>query len=241
MKFTDIFIQRPVLAIVIAAVMLLVGLQAGTQLSLREYPEVEKSQIFVTAVYPGASARTVQGFVTTPLQRRIASAKGVDYVTSESNPGLAQISVYVRLGENSTDVLTEVITKINEARFELPQEVEDPVVTHRTGGDAMMYLALLSDQMSVQQTADYAIRTIQPVLSTLEGVGEARMLSSGVFALRIWLNPVKMAAYGVTAKDVNDAVRKENYISAAGTTRGELVRASVDAETNVQDPEKFWH
>jgi hydrophobe/amphiphile efflux-1 (HAE1) family protein len=239
MKFTDIFIQRPVLAIVIAAVMLLVGLQAGTQLSLREYPEVEKSQIFVTAVYPGASARTVQGFVTTPLQRRIASAKGVDYVTSESNPGLAQISVYVRLGENSTDVLTEVITKINEARFELPQEVEDPVVTNRTGGDAMMYLALLSDQMSVQQTADYAIRTIQPVLSTLEGVGEARMLSSGVFALRIWLNPVKMAAYGVTAKDVNDAVRKENYISAAGTTRGELVRASVDAETNVQDPEKF--
>jgi multidrug efflux pump len=239
MKFTDIFIQRPVLAIVIAAVMLLVGIQAGTQLSLREYPEVEKSQIFVQAIYPGASARTVQGFVTTPLQRRIAAAKGVDYVTSESNPGLAQINVYVRLGENSTDVLTEVITKINEARFELPREVEDPVVSNRTGGDGMMYLALLSDQMSVQQTTDYAIRTIQPVLSTVEGVGEARMLSSGVFAVRIWLNPAKMAAYGVTAKDVNDAVRRENYISAAGTTRGELVRASVDAETDVQDPEKF--
>jgi len=239
MKFTDIFIQRPVLAIVIAAVMLLVGIQAGIQLSLREYPEVEKSQIFVQAIYPGASARTVQGFVTTPLQRRIAAAKGVDYVTSESNPGLAQINVYVRLGENSTDVLTEVITKINEARFELPREVEDPVVSNRTGGDGMMYLALLSDQMSVQQTTDYAIRTIQPVLSTVEGVGEARMLSSGVFAVRIWLNPAKMAAYGVTAKDVNDAVRRENYISAAGTTRGELVRASVDAETDVQDPEKF--
>jgi len=239
MKFTDIFIQRPVLAIVIAAVMLLVGIQAGTQLSLREYPEVEKSQIFVQAIYPGASARTVQGFVTTPLQRRIAAAKGVDYVTSESNPGLAQINVYVRLGENSTDVLTEVITKINEARFELPREVEDPVVSNRTGGDGMMYLALLSDQMSVQQTTDYAMRTIQPVLSTVEGVGEARMLSSGVFAVRIWLNPAKMAAYGVTAKDVNDAVRRENYISAAGTTRGELVRASVDAETDVQDPEKF--
>ena len=239
MKFTDIFIQRPVLAIVIAAVMLLVGIQAGTQLSLREDPEGEKSQIFVQAIYPGASARTVQGFVTTPLQRRIAAAKGVDYVTSESNPGLAQINVYVRLGENSTDVLTEVITKINEARFELPREVEDPVVSNRTGGDGMMYLALLSDQMSVQQTTDYAIRTIQPVLSTVEGVGEARMLSSGVFALRIWLNPAKMAAYGVTAKDVNDAVRRENYISAAGTTRGELVRASVDAETDVQDPEKF--
>lgn len=188
MKFTDIFIQRPVLAIVIAAVMLLVGIQAGTQLSLREYPEVEKSQIFVQAIYPGASARTVQGFVTTPLQRRIAAAKGVDYVTSESNPGLSQINVYVRLGENSTDVLTEVITKINEARFELPREVEDPVVSNRTGGDGMMYLTFLSDQMSVQQTTDYAMRTIQPVLSTIEGVGEARILSGGVFAVRLWLN-----------------------------------------------------
>lgn len=239
MKFTDTFIQRPVLAIVIGAVMLLVGIQAGTELSLREYPEVEKSQIFVQAIYPGASARTVQGFVTTPLQRRIAAAKGVDYVTSESNPGRAQITVYVRLGENSTEVLTEVITKINEARFELPREVEDPVVSNRTGGDGMLYLALLSDQMSVQQVTDYAIRTVQPVLSTLEGVGEARMLSSGVFAVRIWLNPAKMAAYGVTAKDVNDAIRRENYTSAAGTTRGELVRASVDAETDVEDPEKF--
>ena len=191
------------------------------------------------AIYPGASARTVQGFVTTPLQRRIAAAKGVDYVTSESNPGLSQINVYVRLGENSTDVLTEVITKINEARFELPREVEDPVVSNRTGGDGMMYLAFLSDQMSVQQTTDYAMRTIQPVLSTIEGVGEARILSGGVFAVRLWLNPAKMAAYGVTARDVNEAVRRENYISAAGTTRGELVRTSVDAQTDVQDPEKF--
>ena len=239
MKFTDIFIQRPVLAIVIAAVMLLVGIQAGTQLSLREYPEVEKSQIFVQAIYPGANARTVQGFVTTPLQRRIAAAKGVDYVTSESNPGLSQINVYVRLGENSTDVLTEVITKINEARFELPREVEDPVVSNRTGGDGMMYLAFLSDQMSVQQTTDYAMRTIQPVLSTIEGVGEARILTGGVFAVRLWLNPAKMAAYGVTARDVNEAVRRENYISAPGKTRGELVRTSVDAQTDVQDPEKF--
>ena len=147
-KFTDLFIRRPVLSVVIAALMLLLGLQAATQLDLREYPEVEKSVIYVSAVYPGASARTVQGFVTTPLQRRIAAAKGVDYITSQSDPGVASINVYVRLGENSTDVMAEVITKINEARFELPREVEDPVVTNRTGGDAMMYLALLSEQMS---------------------------------------------------------------------------------------------
>lgn len=237
--FTDIFIRRPVLALVLGAIMVLLGIQAGTELTLRQYPEVEKSVIFVRAAYPGASARTVQGFVTTPLQRRIASAKGVDYITSESNPGIAEISVYVRLGENSTDVMSDVITRINEARFELPRDVEDPVVTNRTGGDAMMYLALLSDQMSIQQLADYAQRSIQPVLSTADGVGEARILGSGMFAMRVWLNPARMAAFNVTAKDVNDAIVRDNYISAAGTTRGELVRASVDAETDVADPEAF--
>lgn len=239
MKFTDLFIQRPVLALVISAVMLLLGIQAGTQLTLREYPEVEKSVIHVRAAYPGASAETVQGFVTTPLQRRIAAAKGVEYVTSQSDPGMSDISVWVRLGENSTDVMSEVITKVNEARFELPREVEDPVVTNRTGGDAMMYLALLSEEMSVQQLADYAMRSIQPVLSTVDGVGEARLLGSGLFAMRVWLNPAKMAAFGVTANDINDAIRRENFISAAGTTRGELVRASVDAETDLEDPDKF--
>ena len=191
MNFTDVFINRPVLAIVLSAVMLLLGLQSASQLSLREYPEVEKSVIYVQTVYPGASARTVQGFVTTPLQRRIASAKGVEYVTSESNPGFSQISVWVRLGENSTEVMTEVIAKINEARFELPRDVEDPVVTNRTGDDAIMYLALLSDEMSVQQRADYAMRSIQPVLNTVEGVGEARILSSGFFAIAAWASPAR--------------------------------------------------
>lgn len=238
-NFTDTFVHKPVLALVLSAVMLLLGLQAAMQLTLREYPEVEKSVIFVQAAYPGASAETVQGFVTTPLQRRIAAAKGVEYVTSQSDPGRAQIEVSVRLGENSTEVLGEVITKVNEARFELPREVEDPVVSNRTGGDALMYLALLSKEMSIQQIADYAMRSIQPVLSTVDGVGEARLLGSGMFAMRIWLDPAKMAAYGVTATDVNRAIRRDNYISAAGTTRSELVRASVDAETDVQDPDKF--
>ena len=238
-RFTDLFVRRPVLSLVLSAVMLLVGIQAGTQLSLRQYPEVEKSVIFVSTSYPGASAETVQGFVTTPLQRRIAAAKGVEFVTSQSDPGFSQIEANVRLGENSTDVLGEIITKVNEARFELPRDVEDPVVSNRSGGDAMMYMALLSEEMSVQQRADYAMRFIQPVLSTVEGVGEARVLGSGNFAMRIWLNPTKMAAFGVTATDVDDAVRRDNYISAAGTTRGELVRASVDAETDLEDPERF--
>ena len=238
-RFTDLYIERPVLALTISAVMFLLGVQAATQLTVRQYPEVEKSVIFVNAVYPGASAATVQGFVTTPLQRNIASAKGVEYLTSQSDPGVARIQVYVRLGENSSEVLSEVITKVNEARFELPRDVEDPVVSNRSNGDAMMYMALLSEQMSVQQIADYAMRSIQPVLSTIEGVGEARLLSSGRFAMRIWLDPTKMAAFGVTATDVNQAIRRDNFISAAGQTRGDLVRASVDAQTDIQSPEEF--
>src|SRR5262245_3633581 len=238
-RFTDLFVRRPVLALVLSALMLLVGIQAGTRLTLREYPEVEKSVIFINTAYPGASAETVQGFVTTPLQRNIASAKGVEFVTSKSDPGFSQIEANVRLGEDSTKVMTEIITKVNEARFELPREIEDPVVSNRTGGGAIMYMALLSEQMSVQQRADYAMRYIQPVLSTIEGVGEVRVLGTGNFAMRIWLNPTKMAAFGVTATDVDDAVRRDNYISAAGTTRGEYVRASVDAHTDLEDPDRF--
>ena len=163
----------------------------------------------------------------------------MEYITSSSDPGVSNIQAHIRLGENTSDVLAEVIAKVNEARFELPRDVEDPVVTTREGGDAMMYIALLSEQMTVQQRADYALRSVQPVLSTLEGVGEAELLGSGLFAMRIWLNPARMAAFGVTAKDVNEAVRRDNFISAAGTTRGELVRASVDAETDVQDADSF--
>ena len=239
MRFTDHFIRRPVLAIVVSALLLLLGIQGGSQLTIRHFPEVQKSLIQVSAVYRGASARTVQGFVTDPLQRRIASAKGVEYITSESNPGVSTISVHVRLGENTNDVLNEVIAKVNEAKFELPQEVEDPVVTSSFGGDAMMYLAFMSDQMSMQQIHDYARRVVQPELSTIEGVGEAKMLSLSAFAMRVWLNPAKMAAYGVTAADVSGAIRRENYVSAAGTTKGALVRASVDAETDIQSPEQF--
>lgn len=239
MKFTDIFIQRPVLAIVVSCLLLLLGAQAASNLTIREFPELEKSVIYVSTTYRGASARTVQGFVTVPLQNRIASAKGVEYITSESNPGSSKIAVHVRLGENSSEVLTEVIAKANEAKFELPREIEDPVISSLTGGDAMMYLAFFSRQMSTSQITDYLIRNIQPEISTLEGVGQARVFSSGRLAMRVWLDPTRMAAVGVTAADVSRAIERENYISTAGTTRGQLVRASVDAETDMQNPDDF--
>ena len=239
MRFTDLFIRRPVLALVISSLLLVLGLQAGSQLQLRQFPDVDKSLIVVQTNYPGASARTVQGFITEPLQRRIAAADGVDYMTSRSDPGVSRIEVHARLGENADAVMTSIIAKINEARFELPREAEDPVVTNSLGDDAMMYLAFLSEQMSLEQIADYVTRSIQPELSTIEGVGEAKAYGRHGFAMRVWLDPDRMAAHAVTATDVNAAIRAQNYVSAAGSTRGETVRTSVDAETDVQTPDEF--
>jgi multidrug efflux pump len=239
MNFTDIFIKRPVLAIVVSSVLLLLGAQAASKLSVRHFPDIEKSVIYVTTDYPGASARTVQGFVTTPLQQRIASARGVEYITSNSVPGTSTINVHVRLGENSSDVLTEVIAKINEARHVLPKQIEDPVVTTATGNDALMYLAFYSKKLSIEQITDYLLRSVQPELTSMEGVGSANILGNKYFAMRIWMNPELMAACRVTAEDVRNAIQRENYISAAGSTEGNLVRASVDAQTDMEDPEAF--
>src|SRR5499426_1466627 len=239
MTFTDLFIRRPVLAVVVSCMLLMLGLQAASRLAVRQFPDVEKSLILVQTTYRGASARTVQGFVTEPLQRRIASTEGVEYLTSTSDPGVSRIRAHVRLGEDAEEVMTALIAKVNEARFELPRDVEDPVVTSTFGDDALLWLTFLSKQMSIQEIVDYLVRNIQPELSTLEGVGEARVYSSRTFAMRVCLNPSKMAAYAVTAADVNRAIRQQNFISAAGTTRGALVQASVDAETGVQSPDDF--
>ena len=155
MAFTDHFIQRPVLAIVVSSLLLLLGGTAISRVNIREFPEIERSVINVETFYRGASARTVQGFVTTPLQLSIAGARGIEYMSSSSNPGLSEIQVHVRLGENSSDVLSEVIAKVNEARGDLPREIEDPVVSTTSGGDAMMYLAFYSKQMTPYQITDY--------------------------------------------------------------------------------------
>jgi len=239
MSFTDIFIKRPVLAIVISALLLLLGAQAASRISIREFPELERSVIHVYTSYPGASARTVQGFVTTPLQITIAGAKGIEYMTSDSNPGISNITVHVRLGENSSDVLSEVIAKVNEARSDLPRDIENPVVSTTTGSDAMMYMAFFSEQMDISQVADYLVRAVQPELATLEGVGKADVMGGKYIAMRIWLDPVRMAAFNVTAEDINEAINRDNYIATAGSTEGNLVRATIDARTDMQTPEAF--
>ncbi|MEM6606007.1 MAG: efflux RND transporter permease subunit [Pseudomonadota bacterium] len=235
---TDLFIRRPVLAIVISALLLVAGLASLSKMTLRQFPELERSVIQVSTIFPGANSRTIQGFVTTPLQVNIAGARGVEYLTSTSNPGVSSIEVHVRLGENTSDVLTEVIAKVNEARDELPEDILDPVISTTSGADAMMYIAFISDQMSPYQITDYLLRSVQPELATIDGVGKAGIFGR-YLAMRIWLDPVRMAALGITANDINQAIVQDNVISTAGATEGEWVRVMVDAVTGMQTPEEF--
>lgn len=238
MRFTDSFIQRPVLSIVVSALILIAGLASLAKITLREFPELERSIISVTTVYPGANSRTIQGFVTTPLQVNIAGARGVEYITSSSNSGVSSIQVYVRLGENTSDVLTEVIAKVNEAKDELPDDVLDPVISTAGSGDAMMYLAFVSEQMTPFQVTDYLLRSVQPELATIDGVGKAGIFGR-YLAMRIWLDPVRMAALDVTSNDINAAIRRDNVISTAGATEGQWVRVTVDAVTGMRTVEEF--
>jgi multidrug efflux pump len=238
MHFTDRFIERPVLAIVVSALVLLLGIASLSRVGIREFPALERSVITVTTVYPGASARTVQGFVTTPLQVNIAGAAGIDYLSATSDAGVSTIEVHVRLGEDTDEVLTEVIAKVAQARDEIPREVEDPVIATGSGEDALMYLAFTSQQMTPFQINDYLLRSVQPELATLDGVGKAAIFGRPL-AMRIWLDPVRMAALGVTAADVSEAVRRDNFISTAGATEGNLVRINVDARTDMQTAEDF--
>ncbi|TDG12103.1 multidrug efflux protein [Seongchinamella unica] len=238
MRFTDVFIQRPVLAIVVSSLLLLLGGASLSKVGLRQFPALERSVIYINTYYPGASARTVQGFVTTPLQSRIAGARGVEYMTSDSNPGVSNITVHVRLGENSTDVLNEVIAKVSEARQELPRDIEEPIITASAGGDNLIWLGFNSEQMTLYQVTDFLMRNVQPEIATLPGVGKAQVYGYRL-SMRIWLDPVRMAALGVTATDINSAIQRDNFISAAGATEGNLVRVTVDAHTTLQTEEEF--
>ena len=238
MSPTDLFIKRPVLALVISSLILLLGSASMFRVPVREFPKLEKNVIEIMTFYRGASARTVQGLVTTPLQINIAGAQGVEYITSTSSPGISRIEVHVRLGESTSNVVAEIIAKVRQARDELPKEVEEPTITTASGDDAMMYLAFYSDQMELHQVSDYLVRNVQPELATIEGVGLAAMYGHEI-AMRIWLDPIRMAAFGITANDIRNVISRENYISTAGSTESNLVSATVDAKTDMQNVEDF--
>ncbi|MEE4684718.1 multidrug efflux RND transporter permease subunit [Pseudomonas alliivorans] len=240
MTFTDPFIRRPVLATVVSLLIVLLGIQAYSKLVIRQYPQMENALITVTTAYPGANAETIQGYITQPLQQSLASAEGIDYMTSVSRQNFSIISIYARIGADSDRLFTELLAKANEVKNKLPQDAEDPVLSKEAAdASALMYVSFYSSQLNNPQITDYLSRVIQPRLATLPGMAEAEILGNQVFAMRLWLDPVRLAGFGLTAADVTDAVRRYNFLSAAGEIKGEYVVTSINATTELKSAEAF--
>ncbi|MEN8166463.1 MAG: efflux RND transporter permease subunit [Pseudomonadota bacterium] len=240
MKFTDLFIRRPVLASVISLLILVVGLRAILSLEVRQYPETRDTVVTVTTSYPGAGGDLVKGFITTPLQQAIAEANGIDYMSSTSIQGLSIIEAHMVLNYDPNAAVAEIQAKVASKRNVLPTEAEDPVIDSTTGDPvALMYLAFYSDEMSPSQITDYLLRVVQPQLQALPGVAKAGLIGNKTFAMRIWLDPNRMAALGVTAADVEQVLRANNYLAGIGQTKGALVAVDLNVTTDVSQARDF--
>jgi multidrug efflux pump len=238
--FTDIFINRPVLAMVVSLLILLVGGRALIDMPIRQFPFLESGTITVTTAYPGASPDLMQGFVTTPIAQAIATAEGVEYVTSNSTQGASTVTAKLRLNTNTDRAMTDIMTKVDQIAYLLPEESQDPILTKSTGDDiALMYIGFASDSISLPGITDYITRVIQPQLSTINGVGDIEFIGAQTLAMRVWLDPDKMAARNLTAADVATALRANNYQSAAGQLKGNLVVANIDINTDLTDVREF--
>ena len=241
MKFTDIFIRRPVLAICVSLVILIAGLQSIRSLSVRQYPRSDIAIVQVSTVYVGANADLVRGFITTPLERVIASADGIDYMESSSAQGISTITVHLKLNYDTNAALTQIQSKVAQVRNDLPPEAEAPVIDLQTADQqfAAMYLGFSSSDLDQNQITDYLTRVVQPKLSAINGVQRADILGKRTFAMRIWLKPDKMAALGITPSQVHDALANNNYLSALGKTKGSMVSVNLVANTDLKTPEEF--
>ncbi|MFP3977139.1 efflux RND transporter permease subunit [Marinobacter sp. KMM 10035] len=239
MRFTDIFVHRPVLATVVSLLILLLGVRAAMEMEIRQYPELESTTVTVTTAYPGASSDLIKGFITTPLQQAIAEASGIDYLTSTSSQGLSTIQAKMNLNYDANAALAEIQAKVASQRNVLPAEAQDPVITSTTGDStALMYIAFYSEDLDVPQITDYLTRVVQPRIQALAGVGKANILGSP-FALRIWLDPERLAAVDMTPTEVVAKLRANNYQAAVGNTKGTYTEISMTSDTDVSDPNEF--
>jgi multidrug efflux pump len=241
MRFTDLFIKRPVLAIVVNLVILIAGLQSIRALSVRQYPRSDIAVIRVATVYVGANADLVRGFITTPLERVIASADGIDYMESSSAQGLSTITVHLTLNYDTNAALTQIQAKVAQVRNQLPPEAEAPVIEMETADNqfAAMYIGFSSNDLDQNQITDYLTRVVQPKLSAISGVQRADILGDRTFAMRIWLKPERMASLGISPSDVREALARNNYLSALGKTKGSMVSVNLVANTDLRTPEEF--
>ncbi len=241
MKFTDLFIRRPVLAIVVNLVILIAGLQSIRSLSVRQFPRTDVAVVTVTTVYVGASADLVRGFITSPVERVLASADGVDYIESSSAQSVSTITVHLKLNYSTNDALTQIQAKVAEVRNDLPPEAQAPVIQVQTADAqfAAMYLGFASNDLDQNQISDYLVRVVQPRLSAVSGVQRADILGGRTFAMRVWLKPDQMAAHGLSASEVWGTLAQNNSLSALGRTKGTMTSVNLVANTDLKTPEEF--
>jgi len=240
MSFTDIFIRRPVLASVVSLTILVLGLRAYEVLPILQYPRTQNAVVNVTTIYYGADPDVVAGFITTPLENAIAQANGIDYMSSVSQSGVSTITVYLRLNYDADKALTEINTKVNSVVSQLPMGSQQPILTVKIGQSIdAMYIGFNSDVLAANQITDYLVRVVQPKLQAVAGVQTAELLGQKVFALRAWLDPQKLAAFGLTSTDVNQALAANDYISGIGSTKGQMVQVTLTASTSLHSAEEF--
>ena len=240
MNFTDVFIRRPVLAMVVSLLIVVLGLRAASSLPVNQYPKTQNAVVTVTTAYFGADAQTVAGFITQPLEAAISQAQGIDYLSSSSSLGVSTITATLRLNYDANRALTEINTQVASVRNQLPPQAQQPVLAVQTGQTTdAMYLGFYSDTMADNDVTDYLVRVVQPKLNAVAGVQTAEILGARTFALRAWLDPAKMAAHGVTAADVSGALAANNYLAAVGASKGQMVTVPLTAATSLHSVDEF--
>jgi multidrug efflux pump len=241
MKALDIFVRRPVIAIVLNLALVLIGLRAASQLPVQQYPRIESSSIVITTIYVGASADTIRGFVTTPIERAVSSLTGIDYVESSSLPGLSTVTARLKLNQPSTTALAEVGNRLDQIRSELPIEIESPVVEVQRADRpyATFYVSVTSSTMTPSQVTDYLIRNIQPRLSTISNVQRVGLEGARPQAMRIWLDAERLSAFSLSALDVELALRRNNFLAAVGRAKSNEIQVDLLADTDLRNAQEF--
>lgn len=240
MKFTDLFIKRPVLSIVVSMLIFLFGINSINKMQIRQYPRMDNTVITITTSYPGADADLIAGFITSPIENSVASAEGIDYMTSSSIQGLSTITLTIKLNFDPQIAFTDVMSKVQQTINQLPKEAQQPVILKQSDSStALMYISLDSTEMTPQQITDYATRVVQPQLQTVDGVAKAEILGGATYSMRIFLNPIKMAALNVTPADVSTVLANNNFLTAAGNTKSEYVAINMTAKTDLNDATEF--
>src|SRR5215469_16812694 len=240
MNFTDIFIKKPVLAIVVSALILVLGLRALTTLQVRQYPKTQNAVVTITTAYYGADAQTIAGFITQPLEQAIAQAQGIDYLSSSSTAGVSTITATLRLNYDANRALTEINTQVSSVKNALPAQAQQPVLTVQQGQTTdAMYMGFYSKVLPTNNVTDYLLRVVKPKLDSIEGVQTAEILGGRQFALRAWLDSARLAAHGVTAADVFTALGNNNYLATLGSTKGQMVSVDLEAGTDLHTVDDF--